>query len=456
MKIGYELTIEQTQKLSMTPELIQAIQILQYNNQELNEYIDKELLENPILESEYHKESDTEIDIDSLRDQLIQADENVEAYKQWESHSTSDEYSYENFVAFNYTLTEFLIEQLHFSSLKGQDAEIGRYIIENIDDNGYLSMSLEEICSVLDVDLDSCERVLDLIHTFEPSGVGARDLNECLIIQLASLGELTDEIEFIISNRLKDLADNKYALISKEVGISLTEVQEIADLIKTLEPKPGRGFDSDNSIKYILPDIYVEETNGEYIVSANDGSTPSLHISSYYNSLTEEAKSDKELSNYLNNRFNSAMWLMKSIEQRKKTIYNVASAIVQFQNDFFAKGERFLKPLTLKQIAETVGVHESTVSRAINGKYMQCPRGVFELKYFFTGGILNEDGSGVSSNSIKSMIKEFVDAEDDKKPLSDSKISEMLHEKGIDISRRTVAKYRDDIGILPSSKRKRF
>jgi len=456
LKIGYELTIEQTQKLSMTPELIQAIQILQYNNQELNEYIDKELLENPILESEYHKESDTEIDIDSLRDQLIQADENVEAYKQWESHSTSDEYSYENFVAFNYTLTEFLIEQLHFSSLKGQDAEIGLYIIENIDDNGYLSMSLEEICSVLDVDLDSCERVLDLIHTFEPSGVGARDLNECLIIQLASLGELTDEIEFIISNRLKDLADNKYALISKEVGISLTEVQEIADLIKTLEPKPGRGFDSDNSIKYIIPDIYVEETNGEYVVSANDGSTPSLHISSYYNSLTEEAKSDKELSNYLNNRFNSAMWLMKSIEQRKKTIYNVASAIVQFQNDFFAKGERFLKPLTLKQIAETVGVHESTVSRAINGKYMQCPRGVFELKYFFTGGILNEDGSGVSSNSIKSMIKEFVDAEDDKKPLSDSKISEMLHEKGIDISRRTVAKYRDDIGILPSSKRRRF
>ncbi len=456
MKIGYELTIEQTQKLSMTPELIQAIQILQYNNQELNEYIDKELLENPILESEYHKESDTEIDIDSLRDQLIQADENVEAYKQWESHSTSDEYSYENFVAFNYTLTEFLIEQLHFSSLKGQDAEIGRYIIENIDDNGYLSMSLEEICSVLDVDLDSCERVLDLIHTFEPSGVGARDLNECLIIQLASLGELTDEIEFIISNRLKDLADNKYALISKEVGISLTEVQGIADLIKTLEPKPGRGFDSDNSIKYILPDIYVEETNGEYIVCANDGSTPSLHISSYYNSLTEEAKSDKELSNYLNNRFNSAMWLMKSIEQRKKTIYNVASAIVQFQNEFFAKGERFLKPLTLKQIAETVGVHESTVSRAINGKYMQCPRGVFELKYFFTGGILNEDGSGVSSNSIKSMIKEFVDTEDDKKPLSDSKISEMLHEKGIDISRRTVAKYRDDIGILPSSKRRRF
>ena len=456
MKIGYELTIEQTQKLSMTPELIQAIQILQYNNQELNEYIDKELLENPILESEYHKESDTEIDIDSLRDQLIQADENVEAYKQWESHSTSDEYSYENFVAFNYTLTEFLIEQLHFSSLKGQDAEIGRYIIENIDDNGYLSMSLEEICSVLDVDLDSCERVLDVIHTFEPSGVGARDLNECLIIQLASLGELTDEIEFIISNRLKDLADNKYALISKEMGISIAEVQGIADLIKTLEPKPGRGFDSDNSIKYIIPDIYVEETNGEYVVSANDVSTPSLHISSYYNSLTEEAKSDKELSNYLNNRFNSAMWLMKSIEQRKKTIYNVASAIVQFQNDFFAKGERFLKPLTLKQIAETVGVHESTVSRAINGKYMQCPRGVFELKYFFTGGILNEDGSGVSSNSIKSMIKEFVDAEDDKKPLSDSKISEMLHEKGIDISRRTVAKYRDDIGILPSSKRRRF
>ncbi|MDY6038162.1 MAG: RNA polymerase factor sigma-54 [Eubacterium sp.] len=456
MKIGYELTIEQSQKLAMTPELIQAIQILQYSNQELNEYIDNELIENPILEADFSEHKEREIDIDSLRDQLIQADDNVESYKHWEENSSGSDYSYENFVAFRYTLTEYLIEQLHFSGLKDRDAEIGRYIIETIDDNGYLSMSLEEISQVMKVDVKRCVKVLDVIHTFEPAGIGARSLSECLVIQLAALGELTDEIEFVIDNRLEELADNKYSLISKELGISLSDVQAIADKIKRLEPKPGRLYDSDKSVRYIVPDVYVEHINDEYVVSGNDVSSPQLIISPYYNTLSEEAKNNEELAKYLNNRFNSAIWLIKSIEQRKRTIFNVATAIVRFQNDFFDKGDRYLKPLTLKQIADEVGVHESTVSRAINGKYMQCPRGVFELKYFFTSGIVNEDGSGISSNSIKSMIKEFIENENPQKPLSDSKISEMLIAKGIEISRRTVAKYRDDIGVLPSSKRRRF
>ena len=201
------------------------------------------------------------------------------------------------------------------------------------------------------------------------------------------MGELTENFEYIIENMLEELAGNKIAFIAKQLGIKTQEAQAMADLIKKLEPKPGRGYDSDQTVKYVIPDICVEKINDEYVVTTNDSGTPRLMISSYYNRLASEAKDNDELSKYLNNRFNSAIWLMKSIEQRKKTIYNVASAIVSYQQDFFDKGERYLKPLTLKQIADEVGVHESTVSRSINGKYMQCGYGVLELKYFFTSGI---------------------------------------------------------------------
>ena len=453
MKLGYELTIEQTQKLSMTPELIQAIQILQFNNQELVDYVQNELLENPVLEAE--KEYDTqEVDI---REKIREADYEEESFKQWEySPDEDDDYTYEQYVSEEDTLTDYLFMQLQFSNLKGKHAAIGKYIIEAVDDNGYLTASVEEIAQAVDAEIEDVEDTLNFIQTFDPAGIAARNLRECLIIQLASKGLLTDEIEYIIENMLEDLADNKIAHIAKTLNMKNQEVQQIADLIKTLEPKPGRLFSSGETTRYVIPDIFVEKINDEFVVTNNDTSVPKLMVSSYYNKLSAEADKDEELNKYLNDRFNAAVWLIKSIEQRKQTIYNVASAVVKYQQDFFDKGEKYLKTLTLKQIAEEVGVHESTVSRSINGKYMQSPRGVFELKYFFSSGVSGGDGAGVSSNSLKSIIKEIINGEDPRKPYSDQDMVEILKEKGIDISRRTVAKYREGMNILSSSKRRRF
>lgn len=454
MKLGYELTIEQTQKLSMTPELIQAIQILQFNNQELIEYVQNEILENPILDAEKTDEVQ-EIDI---REKIREADYEEDRFKQWEYSANDDDsdYTYEQYVSEEDTLTDFLLMQLHFSNLKVKEAAIGAYIIEAIDDNGYLTLSTEEIAQGLNIDEQIVEDVLNFVQTFEPIGIAARDLRECMIIQLASKGLLTDEIEYVIMNMLEDLADNKIAYIAKTIGIKNEEVQELVDLIKSLEPKPGRLFSSGETTRYIIPDIFVEKINDEYVVMTNETSLPKLMVSSYYNKLSAQAKQDEELNKYLNDRFNAAVWLIKSIEQRKQTIFNVASAVIRYQQEFFDHGEKHLKTLTLKQIAEEVGVHESTVSRSINGKYMQSPRGVFELKYFFSSGVSSEDGTGVSSNSVKYIIKEIIDSEDPKKPYSDQDMVEILKEKGIDISRRTVAKYREGMNILSSSKRRRF
>ena len=453
MKLGYELTIEQTQKLSMTPELIQAIQILQFNNQELTDYVQNELLENPVLEAEKSYDAQ-EVDI---REKIREADYEEESFRQWEYSPDDDEdYTYEQYVSEEETLTDYLFMQLQFSSLKDTRAAIGRYIIEAVDDNGYLTLSVQEISEAMDVSVELVEETLNFIQTFDPIGVAARNLKECLIIQLASKGLLTDEIEYIIENMLEDLADNKISYIAKTLGIKNQEVQQIADLIRTLEPKPGRMFSSGETVRYVVPDIFVDRINGEYVVTNNDTSMPKLMVSSYYNKLSAEADKDEELNKYLNDRFNAAVWLIKSIEQRKQTIYNVASAVVRYQQEFFDKGDKYLKTLTLKQIADEIGVHESTVSRSINGKYMQSPRGVFELKYFFSSGVSGGDGTGVSSNSVKSIIREIINGEDPRKPYSDQDMVELLKARDIDISRRTVAKYRDEMNILSSSKRKRY
>lgn len=453
MRLGYELTIEQTQKLSMTPELIQAIQILQFNNQELSDYVQNELLENPVLEAEKTYDAQ-EVDI---REKIREADYEEESFRQWEyTPDDDDDYTYEQYVYEEDTLTDYLLMQLQFSNLKGKKAAVGKYIIEAVDDNGYLTVSVEEISRAMHTEIETVEEVLGFIQTFDPCGVAARNLRECLIIQFASKGLLTDEIEYIIENLLEELADNKIAYIAKTLGMKNQQVQQIADLIKTMEPKPGRLFSSGEATRYVVPDIFVECINGEYVVTNNDTSMPKLMVSSYYNRLSAQASKDEELNKYLNDRFNAAVWLIKSIEQRKQTIYNVASAVVRYQQEFFEKGEKALKTLTLKQIAEEVGVHESTVSRSINGKYMQSPRGVFELKYFFSSGVCGEDGTGVSSNSVKSMIKEIIAGENPQKPYSDQDMVGILKEKGIDISRRTVAKYREGMNILSSSKRRRF
>lgn len=453
MKLSYGLTIEQTQKLTMTPELIQAIRILQFNTQELDSFVQEELLENPVLEIDGKRKEESSIDI---QEKIREDYDDEESYKQWEFSPDKEEYSYEQFVSKEETLEDYLLLQLTFSNLKGEDLKVGRYIIEAIDENGYLTVSVEQISKIFKISCEKTEKILDVIQTFEPLGVAARDLKECLIIQLAAKGLLDEVTEYIILNHLEDLGENKLNKIAKAIGIPVSQIQMIGDMIRTLEPKPGRSFSAGESVKYIVPDVYVEKMNDEYVVTSNESSLPHIMVSPYYNSLVREAKNDEELSKYITDKFNSALWLIKSIEQRKRTIYNVVTAVVEHQKDFLDKGPKYLKTLTLKQIADDIGMHESTVSRSVNGKYMQTPRGVFEIKYFFSGGITGNDGEGVSSNSIKTMIKEIIDGENPAKPFSDQDIVGKLSEKGIEISRRTVAKYREGMNILSSSKRRRY
>ena len=459
MRLGYDLTIEQKQQLAMTPELIQAIKILQLNNIDLFEYVQNELLENPILEEERReKETDLMPTMVEIRDRMAEDNYFDDNFKHWENDPNREDRSYEQFVSAEQTLQDFLLEQLQLSNLVGEEKRICRYIIEGIDENGYLTLSMDEMTQEMGCTEEAIEQILEFIHQMEPCGVGARNLAECIEIQLASRGLLTEEMEYIVENLLEDVANNKISRIAKTLGMKTEDVQHAIDLIRSLEPKPGRQFaGAGETIRYVIPDIIVEKVDGEYTVRSNDSSIPRLMVSSYYHTLSQAARQDDELNHYLSGRFNSAMWLIRSIEQRKQTILGVAAAIVRYQKDFFDKGEQNIKTLTLKQISSEVGVHESTVSRAINGKYMQSPRGVFELKYFFSSGVTRSGSEdGVSSNSIKSMIREMVNQEDPRKPMSDQDMVAVLQEKGIEISRRTVAKYREGMGIQSSSKRRRF
>lgn len=481
IRLGYDLTIEQAQKLVMTPELIQAIQILQFNTQELDSYVQEQLLVNPVLEHGSHEPADSHHDghdegyggvkeneqsagTSSSKDDDFDWKEYIKdrqyddiSYKQWDYKGGEEkENTYEQYVSSDVTLPEHLMFQLQFATQKKTCRKVGRYIIESLDENGYMTATVEEIARITGTPVENVLKVLDMIHTFDPMGVGAKDLRECLIIQLKQKGQLTDVFERVINEHLEDLANNRLGAIAREMGISAQEVQEMSDIIRTLEPKPGRQFASQMYTKYIVPDVIVERVDGEYVVTINESSTPNLVVSSYYQKMLSRAETDENLSKYLSDRVNSALWLIKSIEQRKQTIYNVVTSVVKYQKEFFDKGSKYLKTLTLKDIAEELGIHESTVSRSINGKYLQSPRGVYEIKYFFSAGVSGSHGEGISSNSIKEFIKEIVDSEDPKNPYSDQAMVDMLKEKEINISRRTVAKYRDELHILSSSKRRRY
>ena len=481
MKIGYDLTIEQAQKLVMTPELIQAIQILQFNTHELDAYVQEQLLVNPVLEQTHGESPDSAVNesagegsgeemrsqsesVSTAKDDEFDWKEYIKdrqyddiSYRQWEDRNGEEkENTYEQYVSSDVTLPEHLMFQLQFASSKKGCRRVGKYIIESLDENGYMTSTVEEIAKATGAPEEKVLEVLDIIHGFDPMGVGARNLAECLTIQLKQTGQLTETFERVINEHLEDLAGSRFGVIAKDMGISPKEVQQMGDIIRTLEPKPGRLFASQMDTKYIVPDVIIERVDDNYTVTVNDNSTPRLMVSSYYQKLLSQSEQDAKLSQYLSDRVNSAIWLIKSIEQRKQTIYNVVSAVVKYQKEFLDKGSKYLKTLTLKDIAEEVGIHESTVSRSINGKYLQCPRGVFEIKYFFSAGVSGSHGEGISSNSIKEFIKEIVDNEDTKSPYSDQDMVSMLKEKGISISRRTVAKYRDELNILSSSKRRRY
>ena len=480
MKVGYELNLTQMQKLVMTPELIQAIQILQFNTQELESYVEEQLLVNPILEiapsNPIEKEkTDIERDVDTekitaVADLPSENSENdsfdwSDHFKEYDDISYKQEsyirrehsdFTYEQFATSSISLVEHLLFQLQFAPIKKKCRVIGKYIIEALDQNGYLTISLDEISKKLSANISDVEIVLRAIQDFEPSGVGARDLKECLLIQLKSMGLDDVIITKVIENHLEDIADNRLSNIAKELGVTSKEIQEIRDVIKSLEPKPGREFGNPNDTRYIVPDVTVEKVEDKYVVSVNEATAPKLFVSSYYKKMLTDSDKESAISKFLSGRLNSALWLIKSIEQRRQTIFNVVTAVVKYQENFFEEGAKHLKTLTLKQIADEVGIHESTVSRAINGKYMQCPRGIYEIKYFFTSGVSGSFGEGISSESIKTFIKEIVDAENPSSPLSDQIISEILIDRGIDISRRTIAKYREDMKLPSSSKRKRY
>ena len=458
MRLSYDLILEQSQKLIMTPELRQAIELLQFNSLELKEYITNELEENPMLESAGANEEFENLD-KYKDDNDIDWKEYLEKYDDISYRAQVDknvkEYNYESFISHGPTLREHLLSQLSLISLENKEYKIGENIIYNIDENGYLSTSIEDIAKFMKSNIEEAKILLDIIQAFDPVGVGARDLKECLLIQLRDRKDVHPCTQTIIEDYLEDIGYNRVQKISKELGLELVEVQDICDYIKNLEPKPGRTFRGESGdARYITPDAEIKLVDGEFVVIINDSTGPKLNINNYYKELMK-SEGDKDTIDFLNEKFNSAMWVIRSIEQRKSTIRKVIESILKFQMDFFIEGEKSLKSLTLKDVAEDIEMHESTISRATNGKYVQTPRGLFELKYFFSSGILSEEGE-LSSTSIKVTLKEIIDNENNKKPYSDQKIAELLKEKGINISRRTVAKYRDELNIPSSTIRKRY
>ncbi len=448
IKMDQHITIEQRQELVMTPELIQSIKILKYNLVELDGYVKEQLKDNPVLEQETPS---WEVQLKNSYKEDRGPDYNMG------KNSDDNNYSFENFVTKEETLDEHLMMQLEISTKSKIVLKIGEYLIQSLDENGYLKIKLKSVAEDLGADLEVVKKTLALIQTFDPYGVGARSLAECLFIQLRQVGMLDNNYIELLKHHMDDFSANKLKKISAEMELPMEEVQRMADVLRHLDPKPGKQYNVDDEKQYIVPEILVEEANGKYTAVFQDESSPRLMISSYYESVLAECREDPEVIKYIKSRIESANRLISSIERRKQTIKKVAEAIVEYQQDFFKKGEKNIKPLTLKMIAEKINMHESTVSRTVTGKYLQCKAGVYELKYFFSAGIkTGGPDKSLSSNSIKAYIKEIISHEDPKHPESDQKLTDILNGSGIGISRRTVTKYREAMNIPSSSMRKRF
>jgi len=351
------------------------------------------------------------------------------------------------------SLAESLLEQVRDSKLPPADHVVAELIIGNIDDYGYLKASVEELSALSNVAGDRILEVLKVVQTFEPAGVGARDLRECLLLQLEREGE-QESLEFeIVRDYMEALGKRRIPEIARGTGASIEEVQESLVRIARLEPRPGRAFLA-NMDQFVLPEVFVKRSGEDFVVTTNNEHIPHLRISNVYKDLMSQGGNTAEVKNYIREKIRAGKFLIKSLHQRQSTIANIAREIVKRQREFMDKGVAFLKPLTMVQVAEVVGVHETTVSRAVSGKYMETPQGVFEMKYFFTAGLQTDSGANVSNTSVKDMIAEIFKAEDTSKPLSDQEVVKMLKEKGIVIARRTVAKYRMELNILPSNLRK--
>ena len=449
MKQGYELKIEHSQKLALTPGLLQAINVLQLNSMQLEQYVQEQLLSNPVLEVDESARPEEPKAIDwaeyarSVSYEPVQPDEDPEDDVREFAGRTG------------MTLAEFLASELQFSGLRGEILPMSLYLAGCLDEDGYLRISLEEIAEQTGADLRLIREALLHVQGMEPAGVGARNLTECLSLQLIRKGMDTPLAMLLVKDHLEDIAKGRTGMLAKELGVKPVEVQDTCDLIRTLDPKPGRIFGHEGEAQYVVPDVYIELRDGKLAVSIRESATPRLIISPFYRHLLEDPQADAPLKDFLEGRLNSAAWLIRSIQQRSQTILNVTGVIADLQENFL-KGCGQLAPMTLAQVAQIAGVHESTVSRCTSGKYAQTPRGLFELKDLFSGG-LNAGGGEVSTGSVKELIRRCIEAENGRDPLSDQQLSDKLkQENGVSISRRTVTKYRESLGIPSSTARKRF
>jgi RNA polymerase sigma-54 factor len=480
--MAFELkqNLKLSQQLIMTPQLQQAIKLLQLSRLELVDVIQQEIEENPMLEEVAPNEEiddgkiDQEVETDAIKasgpsEELTGEGDGKEEFD-WNSYL--EDYgpmgvtysrediegpTWENVLTKNASLTDHLLWQLSLSRFTELERKVGEQIIGNLDANGYLAATLDEI-TVEGADNDFIETVLRKVQQFDPPGVAARDLKECLLIQYRIMGNNIPLVETIISEHLKDLETKNYHQIVKKLKVSLHDVIQAVAIISSMDPKPGRMYNEERD-QYIVPDVYVFKIGDEYKIVINEDGLPKLKISNFYREIlggSNGAGKSDNCKDYIKERIHSATWLIKSIQQRQRTIYRVAESIVKYQREFFDHGINYLKPMVLRDVADDVEMHESTISRVTTNKYMHSPRGIFELKYFFNSGINRTSGDSIASKSVQEEIKKIVQSENKNQPFSDNEIVDILGKNGISIARRTVAKYREMMGILPSSKRKTF
>ncbi len=479
MALEQRLNLRLSQRLVMTPSLQQAIKLLQMSRLELQETLTQEMVENPILEEQEEtteteraeaardgeeapptpeaappaeKETDSfeEIDFNSYFEDYLDAAYNPRQYQE-----QPEEFSLENVLTRPEGLAEHLTWQLSMSGASPSVRELTGYLIGNVDEDGYLRVSREEIRQAHYENEADVEAATALLRSFDPPGVGAFDLPDCLMLQLKALGVENPLIEKIIQEHWPEFLNRQFAPLAKTLSVGMSEIQAAFEIIKNLEPKPGRKYSSERTI-YVEPDVFVRKIGDEYVIQLSEDGLPKLRISAAYRRLLRGGNGaiGAEAANYLREKMRSAVWLIKSLDQRQRTIYRVSDSIVRHQKAFLDHGIEHLRPLVLRDVANDIGMHESTVSRVVSNKYMHTPRGLLPMKYFFHSGIDSSTGDDVSSLSIKNKIARIVQEEDARRPHSDARIMQKLRAEGIQIARRTVAKYREELRIPSSSQRK--
>jgi RNA polymerase sigma-54 factor len=478
MPLESRLELKLTQKLILTPQLQQAIKLLQLPHLELLQFLNQELIENPLLEESVDEPSLEELTPEEKDSVEIEEErEDVEAPLEKLMNFTVDEYfeergsdgrdlgyfnpgtvtplSFEQFLTKEPDLHDHLLWQLRLSRGSESIKRAGEIIIGNIDENGYLRASVEEIIDEAKTQRETVENALSLIQSFDPLGIGARNVTECLLLQLKALNLEGTLVEKIIISNMEELEKKKYAQIAQQYSLPVKDIIAAVKIIEGLEPKPGRNF-STASTNYIVPDVYVIKTEDGYQIILNDDGLPKLKISSFYKKLLQKNNAfSKEDKQFLIEKLHSAVGLLKSLDQRNRTIYRVTESLLELQTEFFDKGIEYIKPLTLRDVASLLNMHESTISRVTSSKYLCCAHGILSFRILFSSALQSGSGS-VSSTSVKNIIKKIVIEEDSQRPLSDHHIAEMLKKNGIIIARRTVAKYREELGIPSQTQRRRF